>query len=51
MPRRPGLRDDDVLGRLADLERRADATEKAIAERVDPKGAKRPPHKPPADEE
>lgn len=27
MPRRPGLRDDDVLARLADLERRLDALE------------------------
>lgn len=27
MPRRSGLRDDDVLGRLADLERRMDDLE------------------------
>jgi hypothetical protein len=27
MPRRSGLRDDDVLGRLADLEKRLDALE------------------------
>ncbi|HVQ45091.1 MAG TPA: hypothetical protein VMT30_09125 [Candidatus Saccharimonadia bacterium] len=51
MPKKPGLRDDDVLGRLADLERRQDAVEETITERVDPKGSKRPPHKTPADEE
>ena len=27
MPKRPGLRDDDVPGRLADLERRLDRLE------------------------
>lgn len=27
MPRRPGMRDDDVMARLADLERRMDALE------------------------
>lgn len=27
MPRKQGLRDDDVLGRLADIERRLDALE------------------------
>lgn len=27
MPKRIGLRDDDMLGRLADLERRMDAVE------------------------
>lgn len=40
MPKRIGLRDDDVMGRLADLERRAAETDEVIAERLDPKGAK-----------
>ncbi len=36
MPRRPGIRDDDVLARLADIERRLDQVEaKAM-------GSKRP---------
>ncbi len=29
MPRRPGMRDDDVMARLADLERRMDDVEQA----------------------
>ena len=51
MPKQSGIRDDDVMARLADLERRADETDKVITEWVDPKGAKRPPHKTPADGE
>lgn len=31
MPKRPGLRDDDTMGRLADIERRMDAIEAALA--------------------
>ena len=42
MPKKHGLRDDDVMGRLADLERRADAMDEIIAERLDPKGSKKP---------
>jgi hypothetical protein len=41
MPKRHGLRDDDTLGRLADLERRLDALEadgeKAPAKKDAPK--------------
>lgn len=46
MPKRIGLRDDDVPGRLADLERRAAETDEIIAERLDPRGSKKPVKKP-----
>ncbi len=46
MPKRHGLRDDDVMGRLADLERRMDSFDETIEERLDPKGSKKPAPKP-----
>lgn len=36
MPRRPGLRDDDMMGRLADAERRLDAIEERMEHRLPP---------------